>query len=79
MGRTTKSGKREMNPTDAYRKEQRKKEIKKNKKDRKRVRELGSWVKDPNVLKEEVRRHCHRRRGANWACTFGPGRPSRVD
>lgn len=44
-----------MNPTDAYRKEQRKKEIKKNKKDRKRVRELGSWVKNPDLLKEEVR------------------------
>lgn len=55
MGRTTKTGKREMNPTDAYRKEQRKKEIKKNKKDRKRVRELGSWVKNPDLLKEEVR------------------------
>ncbi|TFJ80099.1 hypothetical protein NSK_008656 [Nannochloropsis salina CCMP1776] len=54
MGRNTKSGKREMNPADAYRKEQRKKEIKKNKKDRKRVRELGSYVKDPEVLKEEI-------------------------
>jgi hypothetical protein len=43
-----------MNPADAYRKEQRKKEIKKNKKDRKRVRELGSYVKDPEVLKEEI-------------------------
>ncbi|GAB5034781.1 Hypothetical protein NocV09_02100860 [Nannochloropsis oceanica] len=54
MGRSTKSGKREMNPADAYRKEQRKKEIKKNKKDRKRVRELGAYVKDPDLLKVEM-------------------------
>lgn len=43
-----------MNPADAYRKEQRKKEIKKNKKDRKRVRELGAYVKDPDLLKVEM-------------------------
>jgi hypothetical protein len=54
MGKT-RSGKRDMNPTDAYRKEQRKKELKKNKKDRKRVRELGSYVKNPDLLKAEVR------------------------
>jgi hypothetical protein len=44
-----------MNPTDAYRKEQRKRELKKNKKERKRVREIGAYVKNPELLKEEVR------------------------
>ncbi|KAG0356626.1 hypothetical protein BG005_004453 [Podila minutissima] len=43
MGR--KSG-RSLNPADQYRKEQHKKEIKKNKQDRKKVRELGSAIKD---------------------------------
>ncbi|KAG0212414.1 hypothetical protein BGX28_006383 [Mortierella sp. GBA30] len=43
MGR--KSG-RSLNPADQYRKEQHKKEIKKNKKDRQKVRELGSALKD---------------------------------
>ncbi|KAG0328864.1 hypothetical protein BG004_002452 [Podila humilis] len=43
MGR--KSG-RSLNPADQYRKEQHKKEIKKNKLDRKKVRELGSAIKD---------------------------------
>jgi hypothetical protein len=49
-----KKGRKELNPADAYRKEQRKREIKKNKKDRKRVRELGSYIKDPNLMKTEV-------------------------
>ncbi|KAF9106670.1 hypothetical protein BGX29_008819 [Mortierella sp. GBA35] len=43
MGR--KSG-RNLNPADQYRKEQHKKEIKKNKQDRKKVRELGSVLRD---------------------------------
>ncbi|KAF8947943.1 hypothetical protein BGZ47_007211 [Haplosporangium gracile] len=43
MGR--KSG-RSLNPADQYRKEQHKKEIKKNKQDRKKVRELGSVLRD---------------------------------
>lgn len=50
-----KKGRKELNPADAYRKEQRKREIKKNKKDRKRVRELGSYIKDPSLMKTEVR------------------------
>ncbi|GJJ70637.1 hypothetical protein EMPS_02986 [Entomortierella parvispora] len=43
MGRKTG---RNLNPADQYRKEQHKKEIKKNKQDRKKVRELGSAIKD---------------------------------
>lgn len=50
-----KKGRKELNPADAYRKEQRKREIKKNKKDRKRIRELGSYIKDPGLMKTEVR------------------------
>lgn len=50
-----KKGRKELNPADAYRKEQRKKEIKKNKKDRKRTREWCSYIKDPGLMKTEVR------------------------
>lgn len=53
--RMGKKGRKELNPADAYRKELRKKEIKKNKKERKRVRELGSYIKDPDLMKTEVR------------------------
>ncbi|XP_065876831.1 protein EARLY FLOWERING 5 [Euphorbia lathyris] len=51
--KTTKGGK-VMNPTDAYRKELRKKELKRNKKERKKVREVGILKKDPDVLKEQI-------------------------
>ncbi|CAM8984234.1 unnamed protein product [Rhodiola kirilowii] len=51
--KTTKGGK-VMNPTDAYRKEQRKKEIKRNKKERKKVREVGILKKDPESLREQI-------------------------
>ncbi|CAM9130029.1 unnamed protein product [Chrysoparadoxa australica] len=44
------------NPTDAYRKQQRKKEIKKNKKDRKQVREFTALVKNPDALSAEIER-----------------------
>ncbi|CAM9624153.1 unnamed protein product [Choristocarpus tenellus] len=53
---TTRSGKREMNPTDAYRKAQRKKEVKKNKKERKRVREFSAMVRNPDLMVEEVKK-----------------------
>lgn len=43
-----------MNPTDAYRKELRKKELKRNKKERKKVREVGILKKDPEALKEQI-------------------------
>lgn len=43
-----------MNPTDAYRKELRKKELKRNKKERKKVREVGILKKDPETLKEQI-------------------------
>lgn len=43
-----------MNPTDAYRKELRKKEIKRNKKERKKVREVGILKKDPESIKEQI-------------------------
>lgn len=52
---TTRSGKREMNPTDAYRKLQRKKEVQKNKKERKKVREFSAMVRNPDLMVEEVR------------------------
>ncbi|THG05890.1 hypothetical protein TEA_023515 [Camellia sinensis var. sinensis] len=51
--KTTKGGK-VMNPTDAYRKELRKKELKRNKKERKKVREVGILKKDPETLKEQI-------------------------
>ncbi|CAM8919217.1 unnamed protein product [Rhodiola kirilowii] len=43
-----------MNPTDAFRKEQRKKELKRNKKERKKVREVGILKKDPESLREQI-------------------------
>lgn len=49
----TKGGK-VMNPTDAYRKELRKKELKRNKKERKKVREVGILKKDPETLREQI-------------------------
>lgn len=52
---TTRSGKREMNPTDAYRKLQRKKEVSKNRKERKKVREFSAMVRNPDLMVEEVR------------------------
>ncbi|KAF8399392.1 hypothetical protein HHK36_015256 [Tetracentron sinense] len=51
--KTTKGGK-VMNPTDAYRKEIRKKELKRNKKERKKVREVGILKKDPETIKEQI-------------------------
>ncbi|KAF9604268.1 hypothetical protein IFM89_004974 [Coptis chinensis] len=53
MTKTTKGGK-VMNPTDAYRKELRKKELKRNKKERKKVREVGILKKDPETIKEQI-------------------------
>ncbi|KAE8697638.1 U-box domain-containing protein 38-like [Hibiscus syriacus] len=51
--KTTKGGK-VMNPTDSYRKELRKKELKRNKKERKKVREVGILKKDPHAIKEQI-------------------------
>ncbi|KAM1209867.1 hypothetical protein ACFX2I_015433 [Malus domestica] len=51
--KTTKGGK-VMNPTDAYRKELRKKDLKRNKKERKKVRKVGILKKDPETLKEQI-------------------------
>ncbi|KAG0592610.1 hypothetical protein M758_1G259900 [Ceratodon purpureus] len=53
--KTTKGGK-VMNPTDAYRKELRKKELKRNKKERKKVREVGILKKDPDAIKEQIQK-----------------------
>ncbi|XP_010546044.1 PREDICTED: WW domain-binding protein 11 isoform X2 [Tarenaya hassleriana] len=53
--KTTKGGK-VMNPTDAYRKEIRKKELKRNKKERKKVREVGLLKKDPEQIREQIRK-----------------------
>ncbi|GAU32844.1 hypothetical protein TSUD_209120 [Trifolium subterraneum] len=53
MTKTTKGGK-VMNPTDAYRKELRKKELKRNKKERKKVREVGILKKDPDQIKKQI-------------------------
>ncbi|GJN09985.1 hypothetical protein PR202_ga28043 [Eleusine coracana subsp. coracana] len=51
--KTTKGGK-VMNPTDAFRKQQRKKELKRNKKERKKVREVGILKKDPEAVREQI-------------------------
>ncbi|KAG2640613.1 protein EARLY FLOWERING 5-like isoform X1 [Panicum virgatum] len=51
--KTTKGGK-VMNPTDAFRKQQRKKELKRNKKERKKVREVGILKKDPEAIREQI-------------------------
>eukprot|EP00267_Zea_mays_P044336 XP_020396524.1 WW domain-binding protein 11 [Zea mays] len=51
--KTTKGGKA-MNPTDAFRKEQRKKELKRNKKERKKVRDVGILKKDPEAIWEQI-------------------------
>ncbi|TVU41335.1 hypothetical protein EJB05_14842 [Eragrostis curvula] len=51
--KTTKGGK-VMNPTDAFRKQQRKKELKRNKKERKKVREVGILKKDPDAIREQI-------------------------
>ncbi|CAH8280586.1 unnamed protein product [Arabidopsis lyrata] len=53
--KTTKGGK-VMNPTDAYRKQIRKREIKRNKKERQKVREVGILKKDPEQIKEQIRK-----------------------
>ncbi|KAL1541563.1 protein EARLY FLOWERING 5-like isoform X1 [Salvia divinorum] len=55
MVKTTKGGKT-MNPTDSYRKELRKKELKRNKKERKKVREVGILKKDPDTLKDQIQK-----------------------
>jgi len=55
MGKT-KSGKRDLNPTDTFRKEQRKREIKKNKKERTKVREFSSLVRNPDMMAEEIKK-----------------------
>ncbi|KAK4489830.1 hypothetical protein RD792_000474 [Penstemon davidsonii] len=55
MVKTTKGGKT-MNPTDSYRKELRKKELKRNKKERKKVREVGILKKDPDSLKDQIQK-----------------------
>ncbi|GAB2240663.1 hypothetical protein Droror1_Dr00021181 [Drosera rotundifolia] len=55
MVKTTKGGK-VMNPTDAYRKELRKKELKRNKKERKKVREVGILKKDPEQIREQIQK-----------------------
>ncbi|XP_073059632.1 protein EARLY FLOWERING 5-like [Primulina eburnea] len=55
MVKTTKGGKT-MNPTDAYRKEIRKKELKRNKKERKKVREVGILKKDPESLRDQIQK-----------------------
>lgn len=45
-----------MNPTDSFRKEQRKKELKRNRSERKRVREVGLLRKDPEQIREQIQR-----------------------
>lgn len=49
----TKGG-RLMNPTDAFRKEQRKREIQRNKLERKYQREAHRLINDPDELKQEL-------------------------
>jgi hypothetical protein len=47
---------RALNPADAYRKLQRKKEVKKNKEDRARLREVITKTKDTTKLQDEIER-----------------------
>eukprot|EP00899_Mesostigma_viride_P015042 jgi/Mesvir1/23539/Mv18240-RA.1 len=49
----TKGG-RSMNPTDAFRKAERRKELKKNKKERQKVREVIILSKDPETLEKQI-------------------------
>ncbi|KAK9908252.1 hypothetical protein WJX75_004876 [Coccomyxa subellipsoidea] len=50
-----KKGSRDMNPADAYRKEQRAKEIARNKKERKFQRDASKMKSNPEALKEELK------------------------
>ncbi|GAQ90009.1 hypothetical protein KFL_005890050, partial [Klebsormidium nitens] len=43
-----------MNPTDAHRKMERRKELQRNKKERMKVREVGVLKKDPNAIKAQI-------------------------
>lgn len=54
-------GGRVMNPADDFRKAMRKKELKKNKDQRKRTRDAIEMVKNPEKIVEEVRGGCDRR------------------
>lgn len=45
-----------MNPTDAFRKEQRKREIKKNRVERAKVREFSALVRNPEAMGDEIKR-----------------------
>ncbi|KAJ1981494.1 hypothetical protein H4R34_002046 [Dimargaris verticillata] len=56
MGRNTKSG-RTLNPMDALRRQQRKRELKKNKDTRKKVREFGLLAKDTEKIEAEIERY----------------------
>jgi hypothetical protein len=49
-------GKRELNPADAYRKQQKKKDIQKSKKDQKVVREVQDLLNDPEKIEKEIQR-----------------------
>ncbi|XP_010515101.1 PREDICTED: protein enabled homolog [Camelina sativa] len=55
MKKKTKGGKA-MNPTDVFRKEQRQKELFRNKLVRDKVREVGILKKDPEQIKEQIRK-----------------------
>eukprot|EP01029_Cantina_marsupialis_P017535 TRINITY_DN393_c0_g1_i1.p1 TRINITY_DN393_c0_g1~~TRINITY_DN393_c0_g1_i1.p1 ORF type:complete len:281 (-),score=95.33 TRINITY_DN393_c0_g1_i1:350-1192(-) len=48
------AGKASLNPTDSFRKAQRKRELKKNKKQRTKVRDVASLLKDPHRLQNEI-------------------------
>jgi WW domain-binding protein 11 len=54
MGRRTTKGGRILNPADAYRKKLRKKEIKKNKVQRKKVRDLILATKNPDKIRQQI-------------------------
>jgi hypothetical protein len=45
-----------LNPTDAYRKQARRKELLKNKKERHKVREVALTYKDPDDIREQILR-----------------------
>jgi hypothetical protein len=47
-------GRKDLNPADAYRKEQRKKEIKKNKQKQAVVKQVTDMLNNPQQIEEEV-------------------------
>ena len=57
-----------MNPTDAFRKAARRKELAKNKKQRTAIREVALTYKDPDEIRENINRYVYLAPGASCLC-----------